>query len=165
MINKLPLHSKIMRVNLAAPIPHKWTKTKSHVSASQVGLTTVETSMFFFPTVLLSLSLPSAPCLFHDKDKKAIYWPALAMLNNSRGVQLLQRPRNSGFHLSVTFKTRSPPSASITITAGDPRLTHTHTTGKSGGEKDTSVRLEGPREAVVVVVRSPAEPLVLFLFR
>lgn len=83
-------------------------------------------------SVTLLPSLPSAPYLCHDKDKKAIYRPALAMLNNSGGVQLLLRPRNSGFHLSVTFKTCSPPSASITITAGEPCLTHTPGRGRGG---------------------------------
>lgn len=114
-------------------------------AASHVGMQNVQTNgkRFFSP-------LLSAPYLCHDKDKNAIYRPALAMLNNSGGVQLLLRPRNSGFHLSVTFKTRSPPSASITINAGEPRLAHTHARRRGGGglgggetERDGSGRPEG----------------------
>lgn len=115
---------------------------------------------FFF---LLSL-FPLLPYLCHDKDKNAIYRPALAMLNNSGGVQLLLRPRNSGFHLSVTFKTPSPPSASITINAGEP-----HEGGAWGGretERDASGRPEGGsrgREAGRRV-SPPPEWLVLLPF-
>lgn len=81
--------------------------------------------------------------------KKAIYWLALAMLNHSGGVQLLLHPRNSGFHLSVTFKTLSPLSASITITTSDPCLTHAHTRAGAGVEglvKKAGRRTEAQRE-------------------
>lgn len=102
------------------------------MAASHVGTQKVQTqqTFFFSPPTLLS-----APYLCHDKEKNAIYRPALAMLNNSGGVQLLLRPRNSGFHLSVTFKTRSPPSASITINAGEPR--------EGGGDGEGRIRKAG----------------------
>lgn len=85
------------------------------------------------------------------------------MLNNSGGVQLLLRPRNSGFHLSVTFKTCSPPSASITITAGEPCLTRMHTPGRGcGGIGEGHIRMAGRSGGRGV--GPPAEPLVLLPF-
>lgn len=60
------------------------------------------------------------------------------MLNNTGGVQLLLCPRNSGFHLSVTFKTHSlhlHPSPLLPLNLSTP--------GERETERDQSERPRG----------------------